>query len=71
MAFSPFRLGRLACGAFRCFYWYYIAGNVSVKRGKRGDSGENVPHSVRAEGHRIVAVTPLEEYVKLLVERGT
>ena len=36
-----------------------------------GDPIRNVPRSVRAEGHRIVAVTPLEGYVKLLVERAT
>jgi TusA-related sulfurtransferase len=35
-----------------------------------GDAVRNVPGSVKAEGHRILEVTPLEGCFKLLIERA-
>lgn len=35
-----------------------------------GEPVRNVPGSVKAEGHTIVEVTPMERAFKLLIERG-
>ncbi len=35
-----------------------------------GDAIQNVPRSVKSEGHRILQVTPLEEGFSLLIERA-
>lgn len=35
-----------------------------------GDAIRNVPRSARAEGHRIVEVTPLAQGFRLLIERA-
>ena len=35
-----------------------------------GESVRNVPRSVKAEGHRILRVTPLEGAFELVIEKG-